>query len=72
METHCDLEHRFDRLADRRSCLVVGAISRVTVSDAAQLIEAAWQARREERHGDAERDLVQAIALARETHLRKG
>jgi tetratricopeptide (TPR) repeat protein len=40
------------------------------MSDAKQLIEAAWQARREDRHGDAERDLLQAIALAREANAR--
>ena len=40
------------------------------MSDAKQLIESGWQARREDRHGDAERDLLQAIALAREADLR--
>ncbi len=35
-----------------------------------QLIDAAWQARREDRQGDAERSLLRAITLAREEHLR--
>ncbi len=35
-----------------------------------QLIDAAWQARSEDRHADAERDLLRAIALAREANLR--
>ncbi len=36
-----------------------------------QLIQAGWQARRDERYEDAERDLVQAIASAREANLRR-
>ncbi len=38
--------------------------------DVSQLIDAAWQARREDRHGDAERGLLRAITLAHENNLR--
>ncbi len=41
------------------------------MSNVQQLIDEAWQARREERHGDAERDLLQAITAARQAHLRR-
>jgi tetratricopeptide (TPR) repeat protein len=40
------------------------------MTGAKQLIDAAWQARREKRHGDAERDLLQAITWARQANLR--
>ncbi len=39
--------------------------------DANQLIDAAWQARREQRHADAERDLLRAITVAREAKVRR-
>ncbi len=41
------------------------------VSEAQGLIEAAWQARREGRHGDAQRDLLRAIASARAADSRR-
>ncbi len=41
------------------------------MSDVQRLTEAAWQARREQRHGDAERDLVRAIELARRAGARR-
>lgn len=39
------------------------------MGEAAHSIDAAWQARREGRHGDAERELLQAIAVARRDGL---
>lgn len=40
------------------------------MTSAEQLIEAAWQARREGRHGDAERGLLDAVRVSREGGLR--
>ncbi len=41
------------------------------MSEARELTEAAWQARREGRHADAERDLVRAVAAARQPLARR-
>ncbi len=40
------------------------------MSDAQRLIGAAWQARREDRHEDAERDLLRAVESARQADSR--